>query len=112
LSEFEPVQPLTLSAVLGAQVAPLLGIGCRSGDVVLGLSAVRRVRKLAFVLVSQTVSAGTVRQLMLLTRQGTKVYIVDAMEVIHQRLGRPDIAVIGIKPGALAQGVGKQLFTD
>ena len=100
-----------MSAAQTVRVAPLLGVGCSSGDVILGLSAVRRVHRLAFILVSQTLSAGTVRQLMLLTRQGTQVYIVQEIEVVRQRVGRPDIAVIGIKPGALAQGVAKQLST-
>ena len=105
----KPAQAVTLSVSQTADIVSLLAIGCRSGDVVLGLSSVRRVAHLACIFVSRTLSAGTVRQLLLLAHQGTVIYELEDIELIRVRVGRPDIMVLGIKSGSLAAGVTKKL---
>ncbi|NKB66886.1 MAG: hypothetical protein GKR89_07495 [Candidatus Latescibacteria bacterium] len=92
-----------------AALTSLVGIGCKSRDTVLGLSAVRRVKQLAYLFVSVDTAPGTVGQLAQLERQGTRLYLVDGMEALTRSCGRPDVLIVGIKPGGLAEGIGGRL---
>ncbi len=92
-----------------AQLSALLGIGCRSGATVVGLSAVRRAKTLAFVFVSSHLAPRTLRELARLERGGTCVFQVQAMEVLTQSFGREDAQVVGVLRGDLARGLAKHL---
>ena len=52
-----------LDQAAAAAISSLIGIGCQSGDTVMGLSAVRRVRKLAYLFASPDLAAGTWKEL-------------------------------------------------
>jgi len=90
-------------------VAPLIGIGCKSGDTVTGLSGVRRTRGLALVFVDAGLSPGTVAELRRLERHGTRVLQVASIREFTARLGREDLSVVGIKRGNLADGIEQKL---
>ncbi len=92
-----------------ARLSALLGIGCRSGATVVGLSAVRRARLLAFVFASSELAPRTLRELARLERGSTRVFQVQAMEVLTQRFGREDAQVVGVLRGDLARGLAKLL---
>lgn len=92
-----------------AQLSALLGIGCRAGATVVGLSAVRRAKRLAFVFASSDLAQGTLRELARLERGGTRVFQVQAMEVLTQGFGREDAQVIGVLRGDLARGLAKHI---
>jgi len=90
-------------------VAPLIGIGCKSGDTVAGLSGVRRTRGLALVFVDAGLSPGTVAELRQLERHGTRVLEVAFLRDLTTRMGREDLSVVGIKRGSLADGIEQKL---
>ena len=92
-----------------AQLSALLGIGCRSGATVVGLSAVRRAKGLAFVFASSELAQRTLRELARLERGGTHVFQVQPMEVLTQGFGREDAQVIGVLRGDLARGLAKHI---
>ena len=92
-----------------AQLSALLGIGCRFGATVVGLSAVRRAKTLAFVFASSNLSPHTLRELARLERGGTRVFQVQAMEGLTQGFGREDAQVVGVLRGDLARGLAKHL---
>lgn len=92
-----------------AQLSALLGIGCRAGATVIGLSAVRRAKTLAFVFASSNLSPHTLRELARLERGGTRVFQVQAMEGLTQGFGREDAQVVGVLRGDLARGLAKHL---
>lgn len=101
-----------LTLLDGAQaraIAPLVGIGGKSGDTVVGLSALRRSRPLAWVFAAPGLSEGTLRQLAGWQREGTVLCQVEDWAELAGRLGRPDALVIGIRPGALAEGLKRRL---
>ena len=87
----------------------LLGIGCRSGATVVGLSAVRRAKGLALVFASSDLAQRTLRELARLERGGTRVFQVQPMEVLTQGFGREDAQVIGVLRGDLARGLAKHI---
>ena len=90
-------------------MAPLIGIGCKSGDTVAGLSGVRRTRGLALVFVDAGLSPGTVAELRQLEHHGTRVLEVASTRELTARMGREDLSVVGIKRGALARGIERKL---
>ena len=102
-------EPPRLNRDQAAALTSLVGIGCKSRDTVLGLSAVRRVKQLAYVFVSVSTAAGTVRQLAALAQGGTQLFLVQEMEALTRSCGRPDVLVVGIKPGGLARGIAGRL---
>jgi hypothetical protein len=99
----------TLDAETAAQLASLVAIGRQSGDTVVGLSAVRRVKKLAYILVDFQLAAGTLRELEARQRQGTILFRVESIQVLSRAFGREDILVLGIKQGDLARGIAGRL---
>ena len=102
-----PVPDLSPKQV--AAVAPLVAIGGQSGDTVVGLSAVRRTRGLAFVFVDASISDNTLSELGRRRREGTRVLRVPSMPELAARLGRTDVSVLGVKAGPLAAGVARKL---
>ena len=98
-----------LSEAQVTAIAPLIGIGGKSGDTVAGLSAVRRQRRLAFVFVGAGVSANTVGELRRRERQGTRLLQVADMDRLTGPLGRIDVTVLGVREGSLAAGIEKKL---
>ena len=91
------------------QLSALLGIGCRSGATIVGLSAVRRAKGLAFVFASSDLAQRTLRELASLEHKGTRVFQVETMEVLTQGFGREDAHVIGVLRGDLARGLSKHI---
>ena len=89
-------------------IAPLIGIGCQSGDTVMGLSAVRRVATFAFVFVATDLAAGTVRELER-RHSGSRLFRVADMASLTAAAGRADVSVLGVKPGSLAEGIAAKL---
>ncbi len=89
-------------------VAPLIGIGCQSGDTVMGLSAVRRVAAFAFVFVATDLAAGTLRELER-RHSGSQLFRVADMSKLTTVAGRTDVSVLGVKPGSLADGIAARL---
>jgi hypothetical protein len=90
-------------------IASLVGIGGKSGDTVVGLSALRRSRPLAWVFAAPGLAEGTLRELAGWRGQGTVVCRVEGWEELAGGSGRPDARVIGVRPGALAEGIGRRL---
>jgi hypothetical protein len=90
-------------------IAPLVGIGGKSGDTVVGLSALRRSRPVAYVFVAPSLGAATLREIAGWRRDGTRVYQVEAWAELAGVLGRADALVLGVKPGSLAQGLERRL---
>ena len=99
----------TLEPTQAERLAPLLSIGGKSGDTVVGLSAVRRTRDLAFIFAGATVGENTWRELLQRESRGARVLRVEDMEVLTRGLGRTDASIIAIKSGSLAQGVAGRL---
>lgn len=104
----EPDLP-QLDDVRARALASLLGIGCRSGDTVVGLSAVRRAGKLAYVFLSGDLAQRTLRELAGLQMQGTRVFQVVPIQALTRAFGREDAQVVGVKCGDLARGLEKRL---
>ena len=75
-------------------LSPLLGIGCRSGDTVIGLSSVRRAGKLAFVFASGDLAVRTLRELAELAARGVRVYLVEDFSALTKSFGRADAQVV------------------
>lgn len=100
---------ILLDAAQARVIAPLVGIGGKSGDTVVGLSALRRSRPLAWVFVSPDLGPATLRELAAWRREGTAVCQVQDWRELAGRCGRPDASVIGVRPGALAEGVQRRL---
>jgi len=104
----EPTLTL-LDEARARSLSPLLGIGCRSGDTIVGLSSVRRAAKLAFVFASGGLAPRTLRELAGLAGGGTRVYQVAEIAVLTRSFGREDAQVVGVVPGDLARGVNQRL---
>ena len=100
-----------LDAPAARSLTPLVGIGCRSGDTVLGLSAVRQTRRLAYVLVDGALSRGTMAEIARLRRFGVRIFKIGHLSVLTRMIGREDVKVVGIKSGHLARGIEKKLVT-
>ena len=92
-----------------AAISRLIGIGCQSGDTVMGLSAVRRVRQLACLFASTDLAAGTWRELGRRRRTGTRLFRVADLSSLTAAAGRGDLSVVGVKPGGLAAGIAARL---
>ena len=90
-------------------ISNLIGIGCQSGDTVLGLSAVRRIRKLAYLFASADLAAGTWKELGRRRRAGTRLFRVADLPRLTAASGRVDLSVVGVKPGGLAAGIAERL---
>ena len=101
-----------LDSQLAAQLASLVAIGCKSGDTVVGLSAVRRTRGLAYVLVDAGLAEGTVRELARLQKWGTRLFRVASLSDVTRAFGREEVRVIGVKRGSLAQGIAGRLGSE
>lgn len=100
-----------LSSATAMALASLIGIGCQSGDVVMGLSSVRRVRGLAFVFVDAGIAPGTLAEMERLQRAGTRVYRVAPLSQMTGSAGRYDVFIMGVKSGSLADGVRARIAT-
>ena len=98
-----------LDAEMAAHLAPLVAIGRQSGATVIGLSGVRRAKKLAYILADVKLAAGTLRELEGRQRQGTLLFRVESIQVLSRAFGREDILVLGIKQGNLARGIASRL---
>ena len=98
-----------LSPQEASRIASLVGIGGKSGDTVIGLTAVRRCGPLAYLFTAPRLSEGTLRELSARRREGTVLYRVEAWEALAGVIGRSDTSVLGIKTGPLAQGIGCRL---
>lgn len=98
-----------LDGTQGRAIAPLVAIGGKSGDTVVGLSALRRSRPLAWVFAAPGLGAGTLRELAGWRREGTVVCRVEDWVELAGPLGRQDALVIGIRVGALAEGLKRRL---
>ena len=92
-------------------ISSLIGIGCQSGDTVMGLSAVRRVSKLAYLFASPDLAAGTWKELWRRRRAGTRLFQVADLSRLTAASGRVDLSVVGVKPGGLAAGIAARLET-
>ena len=98
-----------LDRAAAAAISSLIGIGCQSGDTVMGLSAVRRVRKLAYLFASPDLAAGTWKELGRRRRAGTRLFRVADFPRLTAAAGRGDLSVVGVKPGGLAAGIAERL---
>ncbi len=99
----------TLDALQGASLSSLLAIGCRSGDTIVGLSAVRRSEQLADVFADCALAERTLRELADWERRGARVFVVEEFTALTQAFGREDARVVGVGPGSLADGIAKRL---
>lgn len=99
----------TLEPTQAQRLAPLVSIGGKSGDTVVGLSAVRRTRDLAFIFAARDVAANTWRELLQRESRGARVLCLDDMTALTRGLGRTDASIVAIKAGPLAQGVAARL---
>ena len=80
-----------LSSAAAARLASLVGIGCQSGDVVMGLSAVRRAGNgLAFVFADAGLAPGTMAEVSRLHQRGTRVWRVSPLSQMTASAGRSD----------------------
>jgi hypothetical protein len=104
----EPELPL-LDADRAQALSSLLGIGCRSGDTIVGLSAVRRAGKLSFVFASGGLAVRTLRELAGMASRGARVYRVADFDALTHSFGRADAQVVGVVRGDLAKGLAKRL---
>ena len=95
-----------------ARASSLIGLGARSGAVVVGLSAVRRTRGLALVFVAATVSENTRAELARLQRGGTRVFRCPSLVGLTGAMGREDASVIAVREGAMAEGILARLCPD
>jgi len=90
-------------------IASLVAIGRRSGDTVIGLSSVRRTKRLALVFANGSLALRTINELEELTKDGFGVFRVNDFLSLTDRFGRTDIRVIGVVRGSLADGIFKKL---
>lgn len=97
--------PLELDAPALERAAPLAGIGRKSGDLVVGLSAVRRTQDLALIVLESSLSRHTFTELARRRRAGVLVFQVDSLSPLTAAIGRQDARVVGVKRGPLAEGV-------
>lgn len=102
----------SLTADEAGRVASLVAMGAQSGDTILGLSGVRRMRQVRVVFVDASVADNTLSELARYARQGARVYRVEDLTSITTRMGRQDVRVMAIKPGSLATGLLKKLPTE
>ena len=103
----EEVSPQVL-----ARASSLIGLGARSGAVVVGLSAVRRTRGLALVFVAETISENTRRELARLQRDGTRVFLCRSLEALTAAMGREDASVVAVRAGPMAEGILARLSPE
>ncbi len=75
----------------------------------MGLSAVRRVPKLAYLFASPDLAAGTWKELGRRRRSGTRLFRVADLPRLTAAAGRGDLSVVGVKPGGLAAGIAERL---
>ena len=88
-----------------ARASSLIGLGARSGAVVVGLSAVRRAGDLVLVFVAASVSANTQKELSRLRRKGARVVRCHSLEPLTAAMGRQDASVVGVRTGPMAAGI-------
>ena len=103
------VEAELLDEAAAASISSLIGIGCQSGDTVMGLSAVRRIRELAYLFASAELAKGTWRELGRRRRTGTRLFRVADLSRLTATAGRGDLSVVGVKPGGLAAGIAARL---
>ena len=101
-----------LAAQQATAIAPLLGIGCRSGDTVVGLSGVRRVENLAYIFADKNLAERTLRELQEQKNKGVRVFGVEDFSLLTRVFGREDARVAGVKAGSLAAGIEKRLIKE
>lgn len=94
-----------MSPQILARASSLIGLGARSGAVVVGLSAVRRTRGLALVFVAETISENTRRELARLQRDGARVFLCRSLEAMTAAMGREDASVVAVRAGPMAEGI-------
>ncbi|MGY8824675.1 MAG: hypothetical protein ACKVJG_12195 [Candidatus Latescibacterota bacterium] len=90
-------------------IAPLLGIGCSSGDTVVGLSSLRRTEKLAYIFADAALAERTLRELEEWQKKGACVFGLEEFTLLTRAFGREDARVVGVKRGSLAKGIKKRL---
>ena len=90
-------------------ISSLVAIGCRSGDTVIGLSSLRRKKKVAMIFADKSIALRTFNELEVFTKDGFGVFRVNDMTPLTDRFGRVDVRVIGIANGSLADGIFKKL---
>jgi len=99
-----------LSSAAAKAIASLIGIGCQSGDVVMGLSSVRRESaQLAFVFADAGIATGTLDEVARLRLSGTRVGRVSPLSLMTASAGRSDVSVVGVRAGSLADGIRAKL---
>ncbi len=99
-----------LSSTAAASLASLVGIGCQSGDVAMGLSAVRRAGNgLAFIFADAGIAPGTMAEVSRLHQRGTRVFRVSPLSQMTVSAGRSDVSIMGVKSGSLADGIRAKL---
>jgi len=103
----EEVTPQSL-----ARASSLIGLGARSGAVVVGLSAVRRTRGLALVFMAETISQNTRRELARLQRDGARVFLCRSLEAMTAAMGREDASVVAVQAGPMAEGILARLSPE
>ena len=101
-----PARVERLGREAARSVASLVAIGRQSGATVVGLSAVRRTKELAFIFFDGNLSSGTVREL---SRLADRLWELEEFEQIVQPFGGQNVHVIAIKQGELARGIGAKL---
>ena len=74
-----------------------------------GLSAVRRTRELAFIFAGEGVADNTWRELLRRQSKGTRVLRIGDMTILTAGLGRQDASIVAIKTGSLAKGIAGRL---
>lgn len=95
-----------------ARASSLIGLGARSGDVVVGLSAVRRTRGLALVFMAETLSENTRTELARLEKQGARVFRSPSLAALTGAMGREDVSVAAVRAGAMAEGILARLYSE
>ena len=95
-----------------ARVSSLIGLGARSGAVVVGLSAVRRIRGPALVFMADTISQNTRRELARLRRDGARVFLCRSLEAMTAAMGREDASVVAVRAGPMAEGILARLSPE
>ena len=101
-----------ISSEAAARAASLIGLGARSGAVVVGLSAVRRTRDLALIFVDATLSANTQSELERRRRQGVRLFRLAPLSALTGTMGREDASVLGVRQGSMAEGLLARLAAD
>lgn len=101
-----------LVAQRATAIAPLLGIGCRSGDTVVGLSGVRRAENLAYIFADKSLAERTLRELEEYKKKGARVFALADFALLTRAFGREDARVVGVKRGHLADGIEKRLAIE